>query len=85
MENHINYSELRQNLKSVLDSVCDNHETVLITRKNGGDVVILSREDYESLDETAYLLQSPVNRKRLTTALKDIAKGAIKPKTLIQP
>jgi antitoxin YefM len=41
-----------------------------VTRRNGGDVVILAREDYEAMDETAYLLRSPANAKRLYEALR---------------
>jgi antitoxin YefM len=69
MPRAVSYSQLRAELKSVLDEVCDNHEPVYVTRRRGGDVVILSREDYESLDETAHLLRSPANAKRLMEAV----------------
>ena len=69
MPRALTYSRLRAELKSVLDEVCDNREPVYVSRRKGGDVVILSREDYESLDETAYLLRSPANARRLDAAL----------------
>ena len=70
MSRALSYSQLRAELKSVLDEVCDTHEPAYVTRRNGGDVVILAREDYESMDETAYLLRSPANARRLYEALE---------------
>ncbi len=69
MPRALTYSRLRAELKSVLDEVCDTHEPVYVERRTGGDVVILAREDYEALDETAYLLSSPANARRLDAAL----------------
>jgi antitoxin YefM len=68
--NAISYSRLRANLKSACDAVCADHEPVVVERKKGGDVVLIARADYESLNETAYLLRSPANAKRLLTAAK---------------
>jgi antitoxin YefM len=70
MPRALTYSRLRAELKSVLDEVCDNREPVYVSRRKGRDVVILSREDYESLDETAYLLRSPANAARLMEAAR---------------
>lgn len=69
MARSVSYSQLRAELKSVLDDVCDTHEPVYVTRQRGGDVVILSREDYEAMDATAHLLSSPANAKRLMEAV----------------
>ena len=71
MPRALSYSQLRAELKSVLDEVCDTHEPAYVTRRNGGDVVILAREDYEAMDETAYLLRSPANARRLRAALNE--------------
>ncbi len=68
--NTLTYSRLRANLKSALDKVCEDHEPVVVERQKGGDVVLLSRDDYESLQETAYLLRSPANARRLLDAMK---------------
>jgi antitoxin YefM len=65
----VSYSELRKKLKTVCDQVCDRHEAVLIKRRSGGDVVLMAKEDYESLEETAYLLSSPENARQLLEAL----------------
>jgi antitoxin YefM len=66
----LSYSKLRANLKSALDRAVDDHEVIVVERAKGGDAVLLSREDYDSLAETAYLLRSPANAKRLLEAVK---------------
>jgi antitoxin YefM len=55
-----------------MDRVCNDHEPIVVTRKNGRSVVMLSLEDYTSLEETAYLLQSPANAKRLRGAIQQL-------------
>ena len=65
----VNYSELRKKLKTVLDGVCENHEPVIITRKNSDNLVLLSYEDYSAIEETAYLLRSPKNAQRLRESI----------------
>jgi antitoxin YefM len=66
----ISYSKLRANLKSALDRAVDDHEVITIKRAKGGDAVILSKDDYTALAETAYLLRSPANAKQLRDAMK---------------
>lgn len=66
----INYSEFRQNLKSHLDSSCQDHETLVVTRKANENVVVMSQEDYNSLMETVYLLSSNMNANRLSQSIK---------------
>lgn len=65
----ISYSDIRQNLKREMDRVCRDHEPLLVVRKNGENVVVISEDDFRSLQETAYLCQSPRNLERLLTAL----------------
>ncbi|WP_205203463.1 type II toxin-antitoxin system Phd/YefM family antitoxin [Azonexus hydrophilus] len=62
------YSTLRANLASTMDRVCDDHEVLIITRNGDQAVVMLSLEDYKTLEETAYLLRTPANAKRLLSA-----------------
>jgi antitoxin YefM len=69
MPRALTYSRLRAELKTILDRVCDDREPVYVERRNGGDVVIVAREDYEALDETAHLLSSRANARRLEEAL----------------
>jgi antitoxin YefM len=69
MRDRVSYSELRRSLKAACDQVCDRHEPLVIERRHGGDVVLLAKEDFQSLEETAYLLSSPENARRLLQAL----------------
>jgi antitoxin YefM len=69
MRDRLSYSELRRNLKAACDQVCDRHEPLVIERRRGGDVVLLAKEDFQSLEETAYLLSSSENARRLLQAL----------------
>ena len=62
------YSTLRANLASTMDRVCNDHEVLIITRNGDQAVVMLSLEDYKTLEETAYLLRTPTNAKRLLSA-----------------
>ena len=71
----ITYSAARETLASTMDRVCRDHDPVIITRKRNQSVVMLSLEDYESLQETAYLLRSPANAKRLIEAIEDLNHG----------
>lgn len=69
--NIINFSDLEHNLANTMNSVCDKHEPVIIKNKNRRAVMI-SLEDYQSLEETAYLLSSPNNAKRLINAITEL-------------
>ncbi|WP_447969631.1 type II toxin-antitoxin system Phd/YefM family antitoxin [Nitrospira sp. M1] len=71
----ITYSAARANLASTMDRVCDDHEPLIITRNSEQSVVMLSLEDYKSLEETAYLLRSPTNAKRLLSAVEQLNAG----------
>ncbi|MCK5460515.1 type II toxin-antitoxin system prevent-host-death family antitoxin [Candidatus Gracilibacteria bacterium] len=73
--NTISYSQTRQNLKSVFDSVVNDSQPVFVKRKNGENIVILSESDYTALNETAYLLSSSANRKHLKDGLNNLEKG----------
>lgn len=78
------YSNFRQNLKSFLDSVFYNHTPLSVTRTNGEDVVVLSKEDYERMQETCYLLSSPKNAERIRRALDDLDQGKGEKHALIE-
>lgn len=72
----LTYSETRQNLAKTMDKVIKDHSPIIITRSKGkGDVVMMSLEEYESLQETFYLLKSPKSAKRLLDAVKGLEKG----------
>ncbi len=71
----ISYTKARAQLAKTMDQVCENHEPVIITRSGEDAVVMLSLEDYKSLEETAYLLRSPKNAKRLVEAIAELERG----------
>lgn len=71
----ITYSSARANLASTMDRVCNNHEPLIITRNGQQSVVMLSLDDFQALEETAYLLRSPANAKRLLAAATQLAAG----------
>ena len=71
----ISYTAARENLAATMDRVCQDRAPVIITRKRDQSVVMLSLEEYEALQETAYLMQSPANAKRLMKARKALESG----------
>lgn len=73
--NIINYSDAKNNLSKTITTVCDNHEPVIINNKNNRPVVMISLEDYQALEETAYLLSSPNNAKRLMESIAQLEAG----------
>ena len=66
------YSQARNNLRSIINQVCDNFEEFIITTKEKQSVVIISQEEYNSMKETMYLLSSKNNRDRLVQAVEQI-------------
>jgi antitoxin YefM len=71
----ITYSAARENLASTIDRVCEDQAAVVITRNRDQAVVMLSLAEYESLQETAYLLRSPANATRLLAAVDTLKRG----------
>jgi antitoxin YefM len=78
------YTNFRQKLKSYLDTVRNNHTPLFVTSANGEDVVVLSKSDYDSMEETFYLLKSPKNATRLLKGIKDYEKGLAQERSLIE-
>lgn len=71
----ITYTTVRANLASTMDRVCNDHEALIITRNGEQAVVMLSLEDFKALEETAYLLRTPANAKRLLSAAAQLNIG----------
>ena len=71
----LTYSEARSKLANTMDKVCDDHAPIIITRKNSQSVVMMSLDDYQALEETAYLLRSPKNAKRLIESISELKSG----------
>jgi antitoxin YefM len=76
------YSEFRQHMKSFLDAVLKTRNPLFITRKHGEDLVVISKDEYTSLQETLYLLSSPKNAQRLNESMKQYERGKTTEKKL---
>lgn len=68
----ITYSHTRQHLAEIMNKVTDDRAPVLITRQTGNPVVMMSLQDFNALEETAYLLRSPKNAKRLMESIEQL-------------
>lgn len=83
MPTETTYTALRENLAAVLDRVVDQQETIIVHRRKGkGDVALIPAAELSGLVETAHLLRSPKNAKRLMTALNRSGKRKPKPSTV---
>ena len=79
----MSYTESRARYAEVLDSVVNDREEVVVTRAGHPSVVIVSLEDFESMRETAYLLRSPTNARRLLDAMERLEGGTSEEHSLI--
>ena len=71
----ISYTAARENLAATMDKVCEDHAPIIITRNRDQAVVMMSLEDYEALEETAYLLKNPKNARRIMRAITQLDAG----------
>jgi len=78
--NVMTYTAVRANLAKTMEKVCEDHDSIIITRNKEQSVVLMSLEDYNALEETAYLLKSPNNARRLSESIEqlDSGKGTIR-------
>ena len=80
----ITYTTARNKLAKTMDDVSRDHAPVIITRQKGNPAVLMSLADYNALEETAYLLRSPINAARLAKATREAAKGKTRRRPLIK-
>lgn len=73
--NALTYTHTRQHFAEVMRQVNEDHEPVVVTSQRGAPVVIMSLADYQSLEETAYLLRNPVGAKRLLESVGELRNG----------
>jgi antitoxin YefM len=71
----ITYTAARAKLADTMDRVCADHEPLIITRNGQQSVVMMSLEDFNALEETAYLLRAPKNARRLLQAVSSLKSG----------
>jgi antitoxin YefM len=84
MATETTYSELRANLASYLARVVDDREVVVVKRRGARDVAIIAADELAGLDETAHLLRSPANARRLLESLRELDRGKGKKMTVEQ-
>ncbi|WP_372611312.1 type II toxin-antitoxin system Phd/YefM family antitoxin [Halomonas sp.] len=80
----ISYTAARSHLAKTMQQVCDDHAPITITRSKAQSVVMISLEDYEALQETAYLLRSPKNARRLLESIAQLEEGGGQERELIE-
>lgn len=68
------YSDFRRNLKSHLDALCASNAPLYVTRSKGDDIVVISKSEYMSIQETIYLMSNPRNAQRLAESLDEYQK-----------
>jgi antitoxin YefM len=71
----ITYTAAREELAATMNEVCRDRTQVIITRNRDQSVVMMSLDDYEELEETAHLLRSPANARRLLTSIQALEAG----------
>ena len=81
----ISYSETRENLKAVMDKAVADRAPIAITRQRGEGVVMISQSEWDSIEETLYLLSSPANAKRLMAGIARFDAGEGEEHELLQP
>jgi antitoxin YefM len=73
----ISYTTARNNLATTMEKVCNDHSPIIITRQNADPVIMMSLADYNSIQETAYLLRSPKNAAILAQSIQELKEGNI--------
>ena len=81
----LTYSDTRANLKEVMDRVVADRAPVVIARKRGEAVVMVSLADWTAMEETMHLLSTPANAKELMDAVRELDAGGGEPHDLIEP
>ena len=81
----VTYSDARAQLKTMMDRAIDDHEEIVISRRNGGSVVMVSLEDWNAMQETLHLLSTPANAARLRSSSEELDAGEGQEQTLVHP
>lgn len=80
----VNYTNLRDNMKSYMDKVTDEYETMIVTRKNNKNVVMLSEETYNNLIENVYIMGTKANYDWLMESKAQLERGNVVVENLIE-
>lgn len=72
------FTKFKKNLDSIFDQINKNNEPILVSSEKGKEVVVLSKSEFDSIEETLYLLRSPKNARRLLESIEQLNKGELK-------
>lgn len=81
--NVLSYTEARASFKQTMDDVCLHHDPTIVTRQRGEPIVMMSLADYNSMEETMYLLSNSENAKRLMESVEQVESGRTQTRELI--
>ncbi len=73
----LSYTHVRQNLKRVMDEVCEKKAPIIVRRQNASSVVVMSLDEYNAMEETLHLLRSSRNARRLLRAVANAESGKL--------
>ncbi len=79
------YTDARANLKKVMDRVIDDQEEIVVARRKGESVVVVSLENWNAVQETLHLLSTPANAAALRASIADLDAGKRSERNLIEP
>lgn len=80
----VSFTELRKNMKTIMDQCCQDHDLTIVTRQKEPPVVMMSLEEYNSWQETFYLMKNPNNHARLMESIENVRKGKVQQRDLIE-
>ena len=80
----ISYTGFRKNLAKIMEKVCNDFVQIIVTRQNAKPIVVMSLEEYQAIEETAYLVKSPKNAERLAKAIEEVEQGQVVEKDLLE-
>ena len=80
----VNYTNLRDNMKAYMDRVTDDYETMIVTRKDNKNVVMLSEESYNNLMENAYIMGNKANYDWLMESKTQLERGNFSVQNLVE-
>ena len=80
----VNYTTLRDNMKSCMDKITDDYETMIVTRKDNRNIVMLSEESYNNLMENIYVMGNKANYDWLMESMEQLKRGQVSVKDIIE-
>jgi antitoxin YefM len=80
----VSFTELRKNMKNIMDQCCQDHDLMIVTRQQEPALVMMSLEEYNSWQETLYLMKNPNNHLQIMKSIENIRKGKVRAKDLIE-